>query len=155
MDPSEGGAQPWDDGGFTMTELLIALAIVGILMAVAVPNYAQYAKRARRVEARVALVEAMQQQERFYTRHNTYASYSAEDPHPLFRWWSGPAAGKSAYELVAAPCEGRSLADCVELRAIPGTEHVDELFSDAECGALFLRSDGKRGAETPGEGCWP
>ncbi|HEU4851125.1 MAG TPA: type IV pilin protein [Telluria sp.] len=141
--------------GFTLVELLIALVIVGILMAVAVPNYADYVLRSRRAEARVALVESMQQQERYYTRHNTYAAYSADDPHPGFRWWSGPGAGKSAYELAAAPCQGAGLAECVELRAIPGTAKVDALFADPECGALFLRSDGRRGALGRAAGCWP
>lgn len=141
--------------GFTLTELLIGLVAVGILMAVAVPNYAEYVLRARRAEARVALVESMQLQERYYTRHNTYAAYSAAEPHPEFRWWSGPGARKSAYELVATACEGAVLAECVELRALPGTGNVDAQFADKHCGAMFLRSDGRRGADGPAAGCWP
>lgn len=141
--------------GFTLAELLAALAVVGIVLALAVPNYSEYAVRSRRVEARVALVETMQQQERYYTRHNSYAAYSAGEPHPAFRWWTGPSAARSAYEMVAAPCAGVSLAECVELRAIPGSPNVDPNFVDAECGALFLRSDGSRGAQGNGTGCWP
>jgi type IV pilus assembly protein PilE len=141
--------------GFTLAELMAALAIVGIVLALAVPNYSGYAVRARRTEARVALVEAMQQQERYYTRHNAYAAYSAEQPHPSFRWWTGPSAAKSAYEMIASPCTGASLAECVELRAIPGSPNVDQGFADAECGVLYLRSDGGRGAEMRGHGCWP
>lgn len=68
--------------GFTLAELLAALAVVGVVLALAVPNYSGYAVRARRTEARVALVEAMQQQESYYTRHNAYAAYSATEPHP-------------------------------------------------------------------------
>lgn len=141
--------------GFTLAELLAALAVVGVVLALAVPNYSEYAVRARRTEARVALVEAMQQQERYFTRHNAYAVYSAEEPHPAFRWWTGPTAARSAYEMVAAPCAGASLAECVELRAIPGSPNVDPGFADAECGVLYLRSDGGRGAEGRGRGCWP
>lgn len=141
--------------GYTLAELLLALAIVGILLAVAVPNYAAYATRARRAEARVALLEAMQQQERFYTRHQTYVAYSADQPHPQFRWWSGREPARSAYELVAAACRGGSLAECVELKALPGTSKVDPLFEDEECGALTLRSDGERRAQGSAQGCWP
>lgn len=141
--------------GFTLSELLVALVVVGIIMSFAVPNYAQYAVRSRRTEARVALMEAMQQQERYYTKHNSYVAYSAGEPHPLFRWWTGPTAAKSAYELVAAPCTGASLLECVELRAIPGSPNVDRMFADAECGTLFLSSDGRRGAQAGGPGCWP
>lgn len=141
--------------GFTLAEMLAALAIVGILLAIAVPNYADYAIRSRRIEARVALVEAMQKQERYYTRHNSYVRYSADAPHPAFRWSNGPSPARSAYEMVAAPCNGSSLSECVELRAIPGSPNVDATFVDAECGALYLRSDGSRGAEAGGRGCWP
>jgi type IV pilus assembly protein PilE len=141
--------------GFTLAELLAAMAVIGVILAVAVPNYAEYAVRTRRTEARVALVEAMQQQERYYTRHNVYAAYSADEPHPPFRWWVGPSASRSAYELVAASCTGATLAECVEVRAIPGSPHVDRTFVDAECGALYLGSDGRRGAEAGGKRCWP
>lgn len=141
--------------GFTLAELLVALAVVGIVLALAVPNYGEYAVRSRRTEARVALMEAMQQQERYYTRHNSYAAFSAEQPHPPFRWWTGPSAARSAYEVVATACRGASLAECVELRAIPGSPNVDRMFVDAECGALFLSSDGRRGAEAGGRRCWP
>lgn len=141
--------------GFTLAELLAALAVIGIVMALAVPNYSGYAIRSRRIEARVALVEAMQQQERYYTRHHTYAAFSGDEPRPGFRWWTGPSAARSAYEVVAAPCNGSSLMECVELRAIPGSPNVDPLFVDAECGALYLRSDGSRGAAANGRECWP
>ena len=141
--------------GFTLSELLAALAVLGIVLAVAVPNYSEFAVRSRRTEARVALVETMQQQERYYTRHNSYAAFSADAPQPPFRWWTGPSAARSAYEMVAAPCQGLALSECVELRAIPGSPNVDPLFVDTRCGALYLRSDGSRGAEGEGQECWP
>lgn len=142
--------------GFTLVELMVALAITSILLAVAVPSFGAYLLKSRRAEGRTALVLAMQDQERFYSLHNTYAAWSASTPDPggQFRWWSGASAAASAYELRAAACPGSDLRACVEIRAVPGTGRVDGRFRDPDCGTLVLRSDGQRGADGEADRCW-
>lgn len=143
--------------GFTLIELLIVLAILSILAAVAYPSYTGYIARTRRTEGQIALIEAMQQQERYHLQHNSYAEYSADDGAAAaqgFRWWSGATAGRSAYELDARACPGQDIADCVQLRARPGTGRVDSRFRDPECGAMTLDSLGVHAAEGAGR-CWP
>lgn len=144
------------DRGFTLAELVVALAITSILLAAAVPTYGTYVLKARRAEGRTALVLAMQEQERFYSLHNTYAAFSAarHDPGSQFRWWSGASAGASAYELRATACPGGDLRNCVEIRALPGTPRVDSAFRDPDCGTLVLRSNGERGADGDLHRCW-
>ncbi len=44
--------------GFTLMELIIAMVIIGILTAIAIPNYTAYIQRSNRAEARNALLEA-------------------------------------------------------------------------------------------------
>jgi type IV pilus assembly protein PilE len=144
--------------GFTLIEVLIVVAIIGVLASIAIPNYASYVVKARRVEGQIALIEAMQQQESFYTRNNRYSAFSVESTDPAerrFRWFSGSAAASSAYELRAAPCEGSTLTECVELQATPGTGNVDGGFRDRDCGVLTLSSIGARSASGPAKGCWP
>ena len=142
--------------GFTLAELMVALTLTSILLAVAVPTYGAYMLKARRAEGRTALLLAMQQQERFYSLHNTYAAFSASAPDPggQFRWWSGASAGASAYELDAAACPDTDLRGCVEIRALPGTGRVDTRFRDPDCGTLVLRSSGERGAQGDADRCW-
>ena len=145
-------------GGFTLIEMLVVVAIVGILASVAISNYSSYMTRARRVEGQIALIGAIQQQEQFYSQNNRYVAFSVDSTDPLerrFKWFSGSDAASSAYELRATPCVGRALAECVELRATPGTDHVDPHFRDRECGVLSLSSVGERSASGPAKKCWP
>jgi type IV pilus assembly protein PilE len=149
--------------GFTLIEVLIVLAILGILAALVVPSYAGYIARTRRTEGQVALIEAMQRQERYFARHNTYVAFSADAAEPQaaeFHWWSGDNAAGSAYELDGHACPGLTLGECIEIRARPGTSRVDTAFRDPDCGALTLDSLGNHGAGGAQEGqaggrCWP
>lgn len=142
--------------GFTLVELMIVVAIVGILGTLAYPTYAGYIVRTRRTEGQVALIEAMQRQERYHVRHNAYVGFSADEPGTDgFTWWSGTKTSASAYELDAYACPGRGIAECVEIRARPGTARVDARFRDPDCGALTLDSTGRQGAQGTGARCWP
>jgi len=58
--------------GVTLLELMIVVVIIGILTAIAYPNYRQYAARAKRNEAKAALLQIATNQERFYLQNNTY-----------------------------------------------------------------------------------
>ena len=60
--------------GFTLIELMIVVAVVGILAAVAYPSYLNQAQKTRRADGKAALFQAVQQAERFFTQNNTYAS---------------------------------------------------------------------------------
>ena len=143
--------------GFTLIEVLIVLAIMVVLALIAYPSYAGYITKTRRIEGQIALIEAVQQQERYYTRNNTYLAFSPDSTDPeekRFKWWSGSAAATSGYELRARACPGRELSQCVEVQARPGTANVDAKFKDAECETLTLNSAGERTSSGPFERCW-
>lgn len=144
--------------GFTLAEILVVLAIVGILAAIAYPGYTSYLVKARRAEAQLALLTIMQQQENFHANHNTYVAFEGPPATPearAFRWWSGDSPTRSAYEISAHACPDTPLQRCVELRATPGTARVNASFRDDECGILTLNSVGLHGASGPRKGCWP
>jgi type IV pilus assembly protein PilE len=60
--------------GVTLTELMVVVVIIGILTAIAYPSYRGYSARAKRNEARAALLQIATNQERFYLQNNTYTT---------------------------------------------------------------------------------
>ena len=141
--------------GFTLIEAMIVLLIMSVLASIAWPGYAGYLTKTRRMEGKVALIAAMQQQEQHHALHHTYIAFSSAEPAANLPWWSGNTPAASAYELDAAACPGSELRDCVQLRARPGTALVDARFLDPECGTLSLRSTGEQGASGSSQRCWP
>lgn len=145
-------------GGFTLAELLVTMVIVLILAAIALPAYTSFMTKTRRVEGQAALLDAMLQQERYYTQHQTYIAFSSASTaanEQAFRWWSGKVAADSAYELSGRACPGIPLARCIELRAEPGTALVNASFRDPECATLVLTSAGESYATGTLPRCWP
>jgi type IV pilus assembly protein PilE len=60
--------------GVTLMELMVVMVIIGILAAVAYPNYRDFVARAKRNEAKAALLQIATNQERYYLNNNTYTS---------------------------------------------------------------------------------
>lgn len=60
--------------GFTIVELVIAILVVGVLMAVALPNFLDSIRKGRRSEAMTALSAVQQAQERYRSNNASYAS---------------------------------------------------------------------------------
>lgn len=60
--------------GITLLEVLIVVVVIGILTAVAYPNYREFATRAKRTEAKALLLEIAANQERFYLNANRFGT---------------------------------------------------------------------------------
>ena len=133
-----GGTAP----GWSLIELLIALAIIAILAAIAWPSYVDAVHRGWRTEARSALLAQMQQQERHFTVDGRYRRYEGD---------SAESGQGGKYLVRSEPCDGqRSLDDCLRLsaRLKPG-------FSDPPVGNLWLDSTGDRGCDGAQRArCW-
>lgn len=135
--------------GFTLIELMIAVAVVGILAAIAYPSYLEQVRQSRRADATAVLVEAAQFMERFYTLNNRYDETRDGDDVEL------PAS------LQRAPKEGTSVYYDVTLSSVAQNSFtlqaapINAQAGDA-CGNLTLTNTGAR-AKTgtlPLERCW-
>jgi len=60
--------------GFTIVELMIAVAIIGILASIAYPNYLEYVKKGRRAAAQSHLMDVAQHQQQYLLDARTYAA---------------------------------------------------------------------------------
>ncbi|HEU0203244.1 MAG TPA: type IV pilin protein [Burkholderiaceae bacterium] len=120
--------------GMTLVEVAVAVTIIAILSAIAIPAYTEYLVRGRRADGRAALLAARQQMERFYAAGSP-TQYTTDLAGNGFAGTSED--GK--YTLSAVACAGSTAAACVELRAQPVT-------ADATCGTLTLNTAGARGA---------
>jgi len=121
------------NSGFTLVELIMVIAVIGILMAIAIPSYNSSTTKARRADGKTALMDVMVRQERFYTENNTYTTDLANLPAQA----SSP---EGYYAITAAAC-GAGIDSCVILTATPGTAQAGD-------GALTLNS---RGQKTPAD----
>lgn len=60
--------------GFTIIELMIVVVIVGVLAAIALPAYQDYAQRARRADAKTGLLELQMAMEKWRANNPTYTT---------------------------------------------------------------------------------
>ena len=63
--------------GFTLIELMIAVAIVGILAGIAYPSYQDSVRKSRRADAKGALLGFANAMERYFTENNSYLGAGA------------------------------------------------------------------------------
>lgn len=134
--------------GFTLIELMITIAIIGILASVAYPSYQESVRKSKRAEGRTALLQVLQQQERYMTQYNTYLAFSLNASGVPFKAFSGENANKSAYYIGARACTGQNIRDCVEVFATPQ-------YNDPALSELTLTSTGVKSCTASKHSvCW-
>ncbi len=126
--------------GFSLTELMVVVAFIGILAGIAYPAYQNYTRETRRTQAQAALTDAAAQQEQFFLNFKAYAGTMAAMNMPT----TTPG---GFYSLsVLAPTGPCPLASCFVLQAAPtGSQAADA------CGTMTLSQGGTK---TPAANCW-
>lgn len=146
-------------GGFSLIELMIVVAIVGVLATIAYPSYQDYVRRAARAEARAAMLHMAQLQERNFSDRGAYVAITSGSRSDGWQGanWSGSDFAARKYDVSVAlnvtvndPCPSGSGS-----KTVPFLITATPLTADAKCGNLTLASDGTR-CSTAGDlaTCW-
>ena len=133
--------------GFTLIEVMIVVAIVGILSAIAYPSYQQHVRSSRRADAQAALSELAQFMERRFTETNSYA---AAGPLPFTQ---SPRDGTAVYNLTLPAVA----ANTFTLQAGPiagGPQVGDGNMQLAETGAKLWDRNNDNDFLDSMETCW-
>ncbi|MDZ7841010.1 MAG: type IV pilin protein [Gammaproteobacteria bacterium] len=134
-----------DQGGFTLIELIIVVAVVAVLASIAVPMYRDFVVRSNRSDAIISLTELANLQEKHYSNEMAYTtsfsalSYSTTSPEGFYELNIATSATVD-YTLIAEP--------------------LGQQFQDDEtCRQFTLNSFGQRSAQDSGgndtsQQCW-
>jgi type IV pilus assembly protein PilE len=136
--------------GFTLMELMIVVAIIGILAAIAYPSYQEIVRQTRRTDAFNPLMEIMGKEERYFTDKNTYVTDLTKLGLTV-NATSKYVTTDGYYLISAAVCKDTdgndiSISSCVTLTATGQNGQQN----DSACGTLTLDSTG---VKTP-TACW-
>ena len=132
----------YSNKGFTLIEVMIVVAIIGILAAIAYPSYDEYVKRGNRTEGQAFLSDVAARQERYFSQNNAYITKAADIAKlglsnansPTGKYTVGLAGGGGGYTLTAS-----------------------NQFNDAKCATLTLNAQGVRGStgsRSDNNECW-
>jgi type IV pilus assembly protein PilE len=132
---------------FTLIELMIVVALLGVLASIALPAYQQSLRAGARSEAQSLLLQVAANQERFYSDNNTYSATADPLASPAGTTLTSQ---NGLYQVAVAACSGGTIGNCFIATATPQGNQT----SDA-CTTLTISNTGLRGATGDSvENCW-
>ncbi len=124
--------------GFTLIELMIVVVVVAVLAAIAIPAYQNYVERARRADAKSALLAVQLAQEKYRANNPTYGTLAqigagSESPDQYYNIAVTVNGGTpSTYTATATPT-GAQAGDSCGVFAVNQDGELHTGYADADC----------------------
>jgi type IV pilus assembly protein PilE len=133
------------DKGFTLIELMVVIVIVTILLSIAIPNYLNYVRQARRSEAKTTLLDLAGREETYFSTNG--AAYTAAPTALGFSAAWGAPFGSGYYSM-----QGYSPAAAPSAAAAPSYSFtataIGTQVNDTQCATFSVDSTGTQWAFT-------
>ena len=140
--------------GFTLVELMVVIAIVGVLVAVAYPSYSDYVTRSKRATAKSFLVSLADRQQQFFMDNKRFAIDMNElgygDVFVSLDDQGNTMPGLALGRIYAAGVINVTPTSFVGL----GIPQLGQAINDVKCGNMMLDQAGMRTNSVVGTDCW-
>lgn len=156
-EPRVGGTEL----GFTLIELVVAMLIAAVLVAIAIPSYRSYALRSHRTDAKAALLDLASLEERYFSTANAYTNAAVNLGYGANAW---PITIGSGYYQITTPVIVPATAPTATTSGSPSTYQLTAVAigtqtQDTACATFTVMSNGSRTATSSGGSdntatCW-
>ena len=152
--PREQALRARGSTGFTLIELMVAVAIATLLVAIALPSYRQYVLQSHRAEAKTSLLDLAGREERYFNS-NVSTGYTASSQNLGYGAAGFPMTVGSGYYQVnvavtAAVAGPPYLPPTYTLTATA----IGNQVNDASCQTFTVLSTGQQTSAPAASGCW-
>ncbi len=140
--------------GFNLVELMIVVAIVGIIAAIAYPSYTEQVRKSRRADCSGAVTSLGSTMERYFTVNNTYRGAAA----------GGSDTGAPEVYATTCPVDGGTATYNLTISAATASTYTVQAAptgaqTNDKCGTLTLTNTGLKGVTSASTGvtwqdCW-
>lgn len=130
--------------GFTLIELVVAIAIVAILASIAYPSYLDSVRKGRRTDAMSALLKVQLDEERWRASNSAYTTDLTD-----LGWSSNPSTSPDGYYTIAT-----TAADATTFTATATTTTKNGQNGDTYCSVFAINQDGPDLTNTTNDSCW-